>query len=198
MLLVRLEAASAQHAVWPPILPTAAVARHPAGAQALHYEPSSHIVAGGALATISGAKTGRRQAPLADHVAIWDAVVHRSQRPVLFICLQAAGGAAAPAASHAAAPVALHCLPLPLSSNPHLVSILSPCSPQDQRIVVRGPLTCKPSLINILLALVTLLQPPGQAHCEGAAEPAGCVVGRGLPQLRDGRAVGVLVAAFPV
>ena len=157
-------------------------------------------MAGGALATISGAKTGRRQAPLADHAATWDAMVHRSQRPVLLMCLQAAGGAA-PAARRAAAPaapVALHCLPLPLSSNPHLVSILSPCSPQDKRIVVRGPLTCKPSLINILLALVTLLQPPGQAHCEGAAEPAGCVVGRGLPQLRDGRAVGVLVAAFPV
>lgn len=28
--------------------------------QALQYEPSSHIVTGGALATISGAKTGRR------------------------------------------------------------------------------------------------------------------------------------------
>lgn len=32
----------------------------PALLQALQYEPSSHIVAGGALATISGAKTGRR------------------------------------------------------------------------------------------------------------------------------------------
>jgi hypothetical protein len=27
--------------------------------QALQYEPTSHIVAGGALATLSGAKTGR-------------------------------------------------------------------------------------------------------------------------------------------
>lgn len=81
-----------------------------AAPQALQYEPSSHIVAGGALATISGAKTGRRCAAVCDAEAGTATPASREGRAVLPAC------PLAPAAHP------LHC-PGPL-----------PCSPRDKRI----------------------------------------------------------------
>lgn len=56
--LLRFHTVPAGHGLTWPGLP-AATRRPSPPAQALQFEPTSHIVAGGGLATMSGAKTGR-------------------------------------------------------------------------------------------------------------------------------------------